>query len=212
MKGDKRTILELAIKNAFQAQRNFINKKIVTRERSFNITEQLKMDLNIDTTPQYIECFDNSNIQGSNPVSSMICFKDGKPFKSNYRKFIIKTVKGPNDYETMEEVVSRRYKSLLKDNETAEKPYLPNLIVIDGGKGQLNVAVKILKELNLYPKIQIISIAKRLEEIYKPYEKYPLLLSKSSPSLKLLQRIRDEAHRFAITFHKKRRKQKCFQK
>ncbi|EPR69513.1 Excinuclease ABC subunit C [Cyclobacterium qasimii M12-11B] len=147
--------------------------------------------------PNHIECFDNSNIQGTNPVASMVCFKNGIPAKKEYRHYHIKTVVGPDDFASMEEVVFRRYKRLVAE----EKP-LPKLIVIDGGKGQLSSAVAALRDLELYGKIPIIGIAKRLEEIYSPLDQYPIYIDKKSESLRLIQRIRDEAHRFAITFHR----------
>jgi excinuclease ABC subunit C len=161
---------------------------------------QLMEDLSLTKLPEHIECFDNSNLQGTNPVASMVCFKDGKPSKKDYRKYNIKTVVGPDDFASMYEVVSRRYKRLLEE----EQP-LPDLILIDGGKGQLSSAVKALKDLNIYGEVAIAGIAKRLEEIYVPGDTLPLLISKKSYSLNLLQRLRDEAHRFAITFHRDKR-------
>ncbi|MCU0390814.1 MAG: excinuclease ABC subunit C, partial [Thermoflexibacter sp.] len=157
-------------------------------------------DLNLIRRPDHIECFDNSNIQGTNPVAAMVCFKDGKASKKDYRHFKIKTVSGPNDFASMHEIVTRRYTRLL--NEAAD---LPQLIVIDGGKGQLSAACEALKTLNLYGKIPIIGIAKRLEELYYPEDELPIMIHKKSESLKLIQRIRDEAHRFAITFHRDQR-------
>ena len=198
--GDKKKLLDLSIKNAlyFKQERERIayEKNI----KSNQILVQLQKDLNLKELPLHIECFDNSNIQGSNPVSSMVCFKNSKPSKKDYRKYNIKTVEGPNDFASMKEVVQRRYKHLLETNQS-----LPNLIVIDGGKGQLSSAVDSLQELNLYGSIPIIGIAKRLEEIYFPDDSYPVLINKKSQSLKLLQHIRDEAHRFAITFHRSKR-------
>jgi excinuclease ABC subunit C len=148
----------------------------------------------------HIECFDNSNMQGSNPVASMVCFKNARPSKKDYRKFNIKTVVGPDDFGSMYEIVHRRYYRLL----TEDLP-LPDLVVIDGGKGQLNAACNALKDLEIYGRIPIVGIAKRLEEIYMPEDPYPLHIDKKSESLKLLQRVRDEAHRFAITFHRQKR-------
>ncbi|MEO9872356.1 MAG: helix-hairpin-helix domain-containing protein [Ekhidna sp.] len=161
---------------------------------------KLQEDLRLTELPIHIECFDNSNIQGTNPVASMVCFKNGKPSKSNYRKFNIKTVIGPDDFASMREVVGRRYKHLKKENLD-----FPNLIVIDGGKGQLSAACDALRELSIYGQIPIIGIAKRLEEIYFPEDSIPIYISKKSPSLKIIQQLRDEAHRFAITFHRQKR-------
>ena len=151
--------------------------------------------------PRHIEGFDNSNIQGTNPVSACVVFKDGKPSKADYRIFHPKTVEGPNDFATMEEVIYRRYKRILEEGES-----LPQLILIDGGKGQLSSAVKSLKLLGLYGKITIIGIAKRLEELYFPEDPYPLYLDKKSETLKILQRVRDESHRFGVKHHRTRRK------
>jgi len=162
--------------------------------------EQVKEDLRMNELPVHIECFDNSNIQGTNPVASCVVFKNGKPSKQDYRKFNIKTVEGPNDFASMEEIVYRRYKRLLEEGQP-----LPQLIVIDGGKGQLNAAMKSLKKLGLDEKIKVIGIAKRLEEIFFPGHKLPLYLDKRSPTLRLIQQIRDEAHRFGITFHRDKR-------
>jgi len=155
--------------------------------------------------PDHIECFDNSNIQGTNPVASMVCFINGKPANKEYRHFHIKTVTGANDFASMKEIVGRRYERILEE----EKP-LPKLIVVDGGKGQLSSAVEALKELGIYGKVPIIGIAKRLEEIYFPDDNYPLHIDKKSESLRLIQKIRDEAHRFAITFHRQVRSKNAF--
>jgi excinuclease ABC subunit C len=151
----------------------------------------------------HIECFDNSNIQGAFPVASMVHFKNGKPLKKEYRHYHIKSVDGPDDFASMFEVVHRRYSRLAGE----DKP-MPHLIVIDGGKGQLNAACQALKDLQLYGAIPIIGIAKRLEEIYFPHDQYPIFIDKKSPSLRLLQQVRDEAHRFAITFHRNQRSRK----
>jgi excinuclease ABC subunit C len=156
--------------------------------------------LRMPVEPRHIEGFDNSNIQGSNPVSACVVFKDGKPSKSDYRIFHVKTVEGPNDFATMEEVIYRRYKRMLDEGEN-----LPQLILIDGGKGQLSSAVKSLKLLGLYGKITIVGIAKRLEEIFFPEDSIPLYLDKKSETLKILQRVRDEAHRFGVKHHRTRR-------
>lgn len=161
---------------------------------------QVQRDMQLKNVPRLIECFDNSNIQGAYPVAAMSVFKDGKPFKQGYRHFNIKTVEGPDDFASMEEVIARRYRRVLE-----EQLPLPDLIVIDGGKGQLNSAVKVLKELNLFEKVDIIGIAKKLEEIYKPGDSLPLGISKKSATNQLIQRIRNEAHRFGITHHRTRR-------
>lgn len=197
--GDKKKLLDLAHKNALFIKKNEIkkNKNITNEERILQI---MKEDLHLKVLPYHIECFDNSNIQGHFPVASMVVFKNTKPSRSDYRHFNIKTVEGPNDFDSMKEIVYRRYKRLLEENEP-----LPQLIVIDGGKGQLGMALESLQELGLDKKIQCISIAKRLEEIYYPGDSYPLHISKKSESLKVLQHIRNEAHRFAITFHRDQR-------
>ncbi|WP_258103085.1 excinuclease ABC subunit UvrC [Marinoscillum sp. MHG1-6] len=198
--GDKKKLLDLSIKNVQYHQHDLQVKKLKKQDRKNLVIEQLQSDLNLKELPVQIECFDNSNIQGTNPVASMVCFKNGKPSKNDYRKYNIKTVVGPDDFSSMKEIVGRRYKRLQEEN----LPF-PQLIVIDGGKGQLNAACEALKEINLYGEIPIIGIAKRLEEIYYPDDQFPLHISKKSPSLKLLQHIRDEAHRFAITFHRNKR-------
>ncbi|MDC1217055.1 excinuclease ABC subunit UvrC [Flavobacteriaceae bacterium] len=200
--GDKRKLVDLSIRNAkfFRIER-FKQMKIVDPERhTSRIMSQMKTDLRLPKEPYHIECFDNSNIQGSNPVAACVVFKNGKPNKKDYRHYNIKTVEGPDDFASMEEVVYRRYKRLLE-----EEASLPQLIVIDGGKGQLSSAVKSLDLLGLRGKISIVGIAKRLEEIYFPEDSIPLYLDKRSESLKVLQRARDEAHRFGITFHRQKR-------
>ena len=161
---------------------------------------QMKKDLSISEEPRHIECFDNSNIQGTNPVSACVVFKDGKASKKDYRHFNIKTVEGPNDFASMEEVVYRRYKRLLDEKES-----LPQLIIIDGGKGQLSSALKSLEDLGLRGKIAIIGIAKRLEELFYPDDPIPLYLDKKSETLKIIQQLRNEAHRFGITHHRDKR-------
>lgn len=196
--GDKKKLLDLSLKNAFEYKKDRL--KPSGKERKNETLLQLKMDLKLQEVPQQIECFDNSNLQGTNPVASMVCFKDGKPSKKDYRHFNIKTVEGPDDFASMKEIVHRRYRRLLNEDLP-----LPQLIVIDGGKGQLSSACEALRELDLYGKIPIVGIAKRLEEIYFPEDSIPIHISKKSPSLFLLQRIRDEAHRFAITFHRQKR-------
>ena len=175
--------------------------QIVDPDRHTNrIMAQMKKDLRLSVEPRHIECFDNSNIQGTNPVAACVVFKDGKPSKKDYRHFNIKTVEGPNDFASMEEVVYRRYKRLLDE----EQP-LPQLIIIDGGKGQLSSALKSLEELDLRGKIAIIGIAKRLEELFYPGDSIPLYLDKKSETLKVIQQLRNEAHRFGITHHRDKR-------
>jgi excinuclease ABC subunit C len=198
--GDKKKLVALSIKNALELKK----QKLILREGKKNkkneTLENLQKEMRLPNLPNIIECFDNSNIQGTNPVASMVRFVDGKPDKKGYRHFNIKTVEGPNDFASMKEIVGRRYKRLLE-----EQAVLPNLILIDGGKGQLSSACEALQELGLYGKIPIAGIAKRLEEIYYPEDPFPLLISKKSPGLLLLQFIRNEAHRFAITFHRQKR-------
>ncbi|MTI38868.1 excinuclease ABC subunit UvrC [Fulvivirga lutimaris] len=197
--GDKNKLVKLSLRNALEFKKNKILSKPI-HDKSILILEQLKKDLRLSELPKHIECFDNSNIQGTNPVASMVCFKNGKPAKKDYRHYNIKTVIGPDDFSSMKEVVGRRYKRLLEEDHS-----LPQLIVIDGGKGQLSSACEALKAIHLYGKIPIIGIAKKLEEIYYPEDQHPLHISKKSSSLMLLQRLRDEAHRFAITFHRNKR-------
>lgn len=195
--GDKRKLIELSLKNALYYKKEKALLAGETKDKKNRVLLQLQQDLSLSELPKHIECFDNSNIQGSNPVASMVCFKDGKPARKEYRHYHIKTVTGPNDFASMEEVVYRRYKRMVQEEDA-----LPNLVVIDGGKGQLSSSIAALKSLNLYGKIPIIGIAKRLEEIYFPGDNYPIYIDKKSESLRLIQRIRDEAHRFAITFHR----------
>ena len=201
--GDKKRILELSEKNAKEYRIEKLKAvQIVDPERHTNrIMAEMQKLLRMPKEPRHIEGFDNSNIQGTNPVSACVVFKDGKPSKNDYRIFHPKTVVGPDDFKTMEEVIYRRYKRLLDENEP-----LPQLILIDGGKGQLSSAVKSLKLLGLYGKITIIGIAKRLEEIYFPEDSIPLYLDKKSETLKILQRVRDESHRFGVKHHRARRK------
>lgn len=200
--GDKKSIVDLSLRNAkYYRQERFKQMKIVDPDRHVNrLMAQMKKDLRLSEEPRHIECFDNSNIQGSNPVAACVVFKDGKPSKKDYRKFNIKTVEGPNDFASMEEVVFRRYRRLLNEEEP-----LPQLIIIDGGKGQLSSAVKALETLNLRGKIAIIGIAKRLEELFYPGDSIPLYLDKRSETLKVIQQLRNEAHRFGITFHRNKR-------
>lgn len=200
--GDKKKLLDLSMKNAMYYKREKLTQYELLNpdlkvERLLN---QMQKDLRLKELPKHIECFDNSNFQGTNPVSACVVFKDAKPSKKDYRHFIPKTVVGPDDFATMREVVFRRYRGLIENNEP-----LPNLIVIDGGKGQLSSAIESLQELGLYGKIPIIGIAKRLEELYYPEDEFPLYLDKKSETLKIIQQIRDEAHRFGITHHRNRR-------
>ena len=195
-RGEKKRILLMMRKNLMEHQ--FKSKSHVNEE----VLEIIQKDLRLKSLPKHIECFDNSNIQGNHPVASCVVFHNGRPSKSSYRHFNIKTVEGPDDFASMKEIVYRRYKGVLNKGEA-----LPDLIVIDGGKGQLNAAIEALKEVNIYDKVAVIGIAKRLEELYYPNDPIPLMLNKRSPALKLVQQIRNEAHRFAITFHRKKRSQ-----
>ena len=202
-RGDKRHVIELSEKNVkyflFQKKRETLNK-IKRQTPAERILKTLQSDLQMDKIPFHIECFDNSNIQGTNPVASCVVFKNAKPSKRDYRKFNIKTVIGPDDFASMEEVVGRRYRRLVAEGES-----LPDLIIIDGGKGQLSSTVKILKELEILDKVTVIGIAKKLEEIFFPDDPIPLYINKKSESLVLIQQARNEAHRFAITFHRNQR-------
>ncbi|WP_010519049.1 excinuclease ABC subunit UvrC [Croceivirga radicis] len=200
--GDKKRLIDLSLHNAKAfRQEQFKQMKIVDPDRhTKRLMAQMKADLRLSVEPTHIECFDNSNIQGTNPVAACVVFKNGKPSKKDYRHFNIKTVDGPDDFASMEEVVFRRYKRLLNEDEP-----LPQLIVIDGGKGQLSSALKSLDLLGLRGKIAIIGIAKRLEEIYFPEDPIPLYLDKKSETLKIIQQLRNEAHRFGITFHRQKR-------
>ncbi|MCW1147030.1 excinuclease ABC subunit UvrC [Flavobacterium lacisediminis] len=200
--GDKKQILELSERNAKYYRLDQLKQiQIVDPERHTNrIMAQMQKDLRLSVEPRHIECFDNSNIQGTNPVSACVVFKDGKPSKKDYRHFNIKTVEGPNDFASMEEVVYRRYKRMLDENQP-----LPQLIIIDGGKGQLSSALKSIDDLGLRGKIAIIGIAKRLEELFYPGDSAPLYLDKKSETLKVIQFLRNEAHRFGITHHRDKR-------
>ncbi len=201
-KGDKKKLLELSEKNVtyfiLEKKKNSITKK--TEHPSDRILTTAMKDLRLKEKPIHIECFDNSNLQGSNPVASCVVFKNAKPSKRDYRHFNIKTVEGPNDFASMEEIVYRRYKRLLEEDQK-----LPNLVIVDGGKGQLGSALNALERLNLRGKLPIIGIAKRLEEIYYPGDPVPLYIDKNSETLKLVQKLRDEAHRFGITHHRSKR-------
>ena len=201
-RGEKKELLRLSEKNVRQYKLDQLKQaeKLNPEQRSTRIMKTLQNDLHLKDLPIHIECFDNSNIQGTNPVSACVVFKKAKPSKKEYRHFNIKTVVGPDDFSSMYETVSRRYKRLAEENQP-----LPQLIVIDGGKGQLHAATDALKDLGLYGQIPIIGIAKRLEEIYFPTDPIPLYLDKNSESLKLIQQLRDEAHRFGISFHRNKR-------
>ncbi len=200
--GDKKHIVDLSLRNAkYYRMERFKQMKIVDPDRHANrIMAQMKADLRLSEEPRHIECFDNSNIQGTNPVAACVVFKNGKPSKKEYRHFNIKTVVGPDDFASMEEVVHRRYKRLLEEDQP-----LPQLIIIDGGKGQLSSALKSLDVLGLRGKIAIIGIAKRLEELFYPNDPIPLYLDKKSETLKIIQQLRNEAHRFGIEHHRNRR-------
>ncbi len=206
--GDKKRIVELSIRNArYFRQDRFKQMQIVDPDRHVKrIMAQMKKDLRLHVEPRHIECFDNSNIQGTHPVAACVVFKNGKPSKKEYRHYNIKTVVGADDFASMEEVVFRRYKRLLAENEP-----LPQLIIIDGGKGQLSSALKSLDVLGLRGKIAIVGIAKRLEEIYYPGDSVPMYLDKKSESLKIIQFLRNEAHRFGITFHRNKRSKSAIQ-
>ncbi|MBX2911678.1 MAG: excinuclease ABC subunit UvrC [Cyclobacteriaceae bacterium] len=198
--GDKKKLIELSLKNALYQRRQKEIRKEEAQSKNNRVLSLLMQDLRLKQFPNVIECFDNSNLQGTHPVASMVRFVNGKPDKAGYRHFNIKTVVGPDDFASMKEVVLRRYGRLV--NEGRE---LPDLIIVDGGKGQLSHASEALKELHLYGRVPIIGIAKRLEEIYYPEDSLPLHINKKSAALMLIQRIRDEAHRFAITFHRQKR-------
>lgn len=201
-RGDKMKLLELSEKNAkmFRMEKLKQLEKVDPERHTERILNTIKRDLHLDVLPVHIECFDNSNIQGSNPVAACVVFKNAKPSKKDYRHFNVKTVVGPDDFASMREIVYRRYRRMMDEGES-----LPNLIVIDGGKGQLSAAVESLKKLDLIHIIPIVGLAKRMEEIYFPSDPIPLYLDKNSESLKVLMHIRDEAHRFGITFHRNKR-------
>jgi len=202
--GEKKNLLDLSHKNVLFFKREKLNQyeKLNPDLRSERILTQMQKDLMLTQLPVHIECFDNSNFQGQYPVSAIVVFRDAKPSKKDYRHFNVKTVEGPNDFATMEEAVYRRYKRMLEEEEP-----LPQLIIIDGGKGQLSSAMTSLKKLGIDKKVTVIGIAKRLEELYYPGDSYPLHLDKKSETLKVIQQLRDEAHRFGITFHRKKRDQ-----
>jgi len=200
--GEKRKLLDLSQKNVqfFRKEKIDQYEKLNPEVRTERLLTQMMKDLRMNQLPRHIECFDNSNFQGKYPVSAIVVFRDGKPSKKDYRHFNVKTVEGPDDFATMEEAVHRRYRRMLDEGGD-----LPQLIVIDGGKGQLSSAVKSLKLLGIDKQVTVIGIAKRLEELYYPGDQYPLYLDKKSETLKVIQHLRDEAHRFGITFHRKKR-------
>lgn len=200
--GEKKKLLDLSYKNAFYAKKEKLDQydKLNPEVKTERLLTVMKNDLRLQELPYHIECFDNSNFQGKYPVSAMTVFKNGKPSKKDYRHFNVRTVEGPDDFATMREVIYRRYKRAVE-----EKQALPQLIIIDGGKGQLSSAVESLKELGVYGKVTVVGIAKRLEELYFPDDELPLYLDKKSETLRVIQQIRDEAHRFGITHHRKRR-------
>ena len=201
-KGEKKKLLDLSLRNAKQGRLEQLKQIKISdpQQHSMRLLNQIKKDLRLQVLPEHIECFDNSNIQGSNPVAACVVFRQAKPAKKEYRHYIIKTVKGANDYASMEEVIYRRYKRLVE-----EKQSLPQLIVIDGGKGQLSSALMSIDALGLRKKIAVIGIAKRLEEIYYPNDPIPLYLDKRSETLKIIQQLRNEAHRFGVRLHRNRR-------
>ena len=205
--GEKKKLLELSLKNALYFKKERLNQyeKLNPELKIERILTQMQRDLRMNVLPRHIECFDNSNFQGKYPVSAVVVFKDARPSKKDYRHFNVKTVEGPNDFATMEEAVHRRYRRLLDEGQT-----LPQLIIIDGGKGQLSSALKSLKLLGIDKQVTVIGIAKRLEELYYPGDQYPLYLDKKSETLKVIQHLRDEAHRFGITFHRKQRSRNTF--
>jgi len=201
-RGDKKKLLELSERNAkyFRLEKLRQKELVDPRRHTIRILEKIKGDLNLPHLPEHIECFDNSNTQGSYPVAAMVVFRDARPFRKDYRHYNIKTVEGPNDFASMDEVVYRRYKRLIDEGQP-----LPHLVVVDGGKGQLSSAVEALNRLGLGTKLPVIGIAKRLEEIYFPGDSIPVYIDKKSETLKVIQYMRDEAHRFGITHHRKRR-------
>ncbi|RYE09107.1 MAG: excinuclease ABC subunit C, partial [Sphingobacteriaceae bacterium] len=200
--GEKKKLLDLSQKNVLFFKRGKIDQyeKLNPEVRTDRLLTQMMKDLRLNQLPRHIECFDNSNFQGSFPVSAIVVFRDAKPSKKDYRWFNVKTVEGPNDFATMEEAVFRRYRRMLDEQQE-----LPQLIIIDGGKGQLSSSVKSLKKLGIDTKVTIIGIAKRLEELYYPGDQYPMYLDKKSETLKIIQQLRDEAHRFGITAHRAKR-------
>jgi excinuclease ABC subunit C len=205
--GEKAQMVKMAIANArLRLSEYILNLEKSKHERIPHSIKALQRDIGLQRLPRRIECFDNSNIQGSDPVASMVCVVDGRPRKSEYKRFNIKTVTGPDDFASMREVVSRRYSRVMKD-----KLQIPDLIIVDGGKGQLSSAVQVLKEIGFYGQCEIVGLAKRLEEVFVPGRAEPIMIPKTSSGLKLIQRLRDEAHRFAITFHREKRRKRTIQ-
>jgi excinuclease ABC subunit C len=206
-RGEKKKLLDLSIQNVNQYIQDLTKQqeKLNPEQRVTRLLTTIKKDLHLNELPFHMECFDNSNTQGTNPVSSCVVFKNGKPSKKDYRHFNIKSVDGPNDFASMEEVLYRRYKRLIDENQS-----LPQLIIVDGGKGQLSSAVTVLNGLDLMDKLQVIGIAKNLEELFFPHDTVPLYLDKNSETLRIIQQMRDEAHRFGITHHRKRRSKEAF--
>lgn len=204
--GEKKQLIKMAMANArLHLNERSLEKQKAERDRIPHAVKELKEHLRLQRLPRRIECFDNSNLQGSDPVASMVCFVDAKPRKSEYKRFNIKTVVGPDDFASMKEILTRRYSRVMKDGLQ-----IPDLIVVDGGKGQLSSAVEALKEIDFYGECEIIGLAKRLEEVFLPGRSEPIMIPKKSSALKLLQQARDEAHRFAITFHRKKRAKRTF--
>ena len=201
-RGDKAKLLEVSERNARQNRLDDLKhmERHNPEERTGRLLERIKSDFRLSELPHHIECFDNSNIQGTNPVASCVVFKDGKPSKRDYRHFNIKTVEGPDDFASMKEVLTRRYTRLMQEGQP-----LPQLVVVDGGKGQLSAAVEALDDMGLRGTIAVVGIAKRLEEIYFPGDSVPLYIDKNSETLRVVQHLRDEAHRFGITHHRNRR-------
>jgi excinuclease ABC subunit C len=208
VRGDKRHLLDLSERNAkhYQLERRKRAVQAKKGNRTERVLETMREDLRLKVPPKHIECFDNSNLQGKDPVAACVVFRNAEPCKKEYRHYHVKTVQGPDDFASMEEIVFRRYRRLME-----EKRSLPQLIVIDGGKGQLNAAVKSLEKLKLRGKIGIVGVAKKLEELYYPGDKVPLYLDKNSETLKIIQQLRDEAHRFGIQFHRHVRKRSMTQ-
>jgi excinuclease ABC subunit C len=202
IRGEKKKLLELSERNAkyYQLEKQKQLERVDPERHTKRIMAQMQVDLRLKEEPRRIDCFDNSNTQGSYPVAAMVVFVDGKPAKSEYRHFNIKTVEGPNDFASMEEIIFRRYKRVIEENLP-----LPQLIIVDGGKGQLSSAMQSIDKLGLRGKLAVMGIAKKLEELYYPGDSLPLYIDKKSETLRIIQQLRDEAHRFGITHHRKRR-------
>ncbi len=202
-RGDKAKLLDVSVRNARQSKLDALKQmeRLDPEKRAERTLERMKTDFRLKVLPRHVECFDNSNIQGTNPVASCVVFRDAKPSKKDYRHFNIKTVEGPDDFASMKEVLTRRYTRMMEEAPDD----LPQLIVVDGGKGQLSAAVEALDEIGLRGTIAVVGIAKRLEEIYFPGDSVPLYIDKNSESLRVVQQLRDEAHRFGITHHRNRR-------